>query len=267
MATDGRKATIIGCARASLLAFFAMAPVIAAAQPGRRTCASLPRSVANDHAPHDEGPSAGRCQRGVIRGAGASRLAQFVSLCRREARTSLPWRGRVIDKFVLAAAITIVAGIGRSHGQTTHCRNDEVVLFSALLEPEAKGRIVSLCADGLKNVQRLSYRFGRPGEIEMIFDAPNDGRFGVEGESSGIRSMIRTLHFERDDFTYGVAFHFTGPQDANVRVLVFKGKKLVASHGVVASSQQGSILRDEFLLIQDQPPVISIGKSELDFAK
>jgi hypothetical protein len=96
-------------------------------------------------------------------------------------------------------------------------------------------RIASLCADKGKSPWRLTYRFGRPGHVELTYPAP--------GETAAFRHAIISYSslggdavlFARGPITYAL-FYVLGHDTAFDGVVVRKGDTEVASLSCAAGS-------------------------------
>lgn len=124
---------------------------------------------------------------------------------------------------VLGLAVSVVHAAASSH-----CAADEEVVFSCRLQKSAK--VVSLCASknflAAPKTGRLTYRFGRPGAVELVFPKQTAGSSEQFLLFHYFRPDLDTteVSFVNNDFSYAIYKHFEAEsgersvQESGVRV-------------------------------------------------
>lgn len=143
---------------------------------------------------------------------------------------------------VYVAFTALCLGLASVHAEgslPSHCRGDEHGVLSAWMGPvhptEAgwrkteRGKLLSLCADMPKEpFSKLSYRYGRPGQVEFEVVASSASPFGIDSRSTSPHTGNDIVFFRNGSYTYYVAI--ATAQGRGVSLLVFKGSKEVVSH-------------------------------------
>ncbi|WP_348944172.1 hypothetical protein ABHF33_11930 [Chitinibacter sp. FCG-7] len=131
-----------------------------------------------------------------------------------------------------------------------------------------QGKLVSLCADQKKEpFTRLSYRYGRPGQIEMTVDATPSTPFIIANLSTGPRTGMDVIAFSRGEFSYYLAIN--GGQASGVHLQVFKGKKSIVDHfsgNHDGDDYQLGEAEIDFSGKQARSPVLKMGKLKHNLA-
>jgi len=98
---------------------------------------------------------------------------------------------------LLGAWLAAGAALAAEPAERTHCQPGEAVVFSCTVG----AKLASLC---LADNDRLSYRFGKPGAIELTY--PEPGTVGAFERSNALLygGGIVTVSFKRGEFEYGV---------------------------------------------------------------
>jgi len=143
---------------------------------------------------------------------------------------------------VYLAFTALCLGLSSVHAEgplPSHCRGDEHGVLSAWMGPvhptEAgwrntkRGKLLSLCADMPKEpFSKLSYRYGRPGQVEFEVVVPSASPFGIDSRSTSPHTGNDIVFFRNGAYPYYVSI--ATAQGRGVSWLVFKGSKEMVSH-------------------------------------
>jgi hypothetical protein len=91
-------------------------------------------------------------------------------------------------------------------------------------------KTVSLCAAGAAGrIDRLSYRYGAPGQVENEFSARSDnsGRFQGTVMPAAPRALVRQVWFDRGDVRYLISECVGGSCPYGAGLAVLQGEKLL----------------------------------------
>ena len=120
--------------------------------------------------------------------------------------------------FFSATAMGLVGGLAltgapQAQAQASLCSATEQVVFACRVKPSNK--LVSLCARDLGGkAASLQYRFGRPGQLELVHPKPAAGslaqfRYSHYGRYRVDRTEVR---FENQGVGYAVYFNYEGDE-------------------------------------------------------
>lgn len=88
------------------------------------------------------------------------------------------------------------------------------------------GKLLSLCTDREQEpFDRLVYRYGVPGTIDLEVGATKEAKFKFDFITSGPQTFENIIFFSKDGFTYYISI--ADGQGSGVRLAVFKGRKRV----------------------------------------
>ncbi len=98
---------------------------------------------------------------------------------------------------VLVAWLATGAALAAEPAERTLCQPGEALVFSCTVG----AKLASLCRSGN---DRLSYRFGKPGAVELAY--PNAGAIGAFERSNALLygGGIVTVSFKLGEFEYGI---------------------------------------------------------------
>lgn len=110
----------------------------------------------------------------------------------------------------------------------THCKADEKPYFSCM----AGKKTVSLCGEvAAGGIRKLTYRYGKPGNVELEFAATSAGapHFMATVEPDSPRAKVSEVWFDRGGFRYLLHTCEGGdcPYDAGLAVL--RGPRLLSN--------------------------------------
>lgn len=119
------------------------------------------------------------------------------------------------------------------------CATDEFAVLSAWMSPvlattggwrsTQRGKVLTLCADKqVEPFSKLSYRYGKPGQIELEVVAIEKSPFFLASRSTSPHTGNDIVFFRKGSFTYYVAI--ATAQGSGVSLHVFNGSRKVVSH-------------------------------------
>lgn len=152
-------------------------------------------------------------------------------------------RQTIVAFFVLALA---EAGVAQAAKAPNHCGAGEKVGFSC---PFKNGKVVSLCVDGAKQV---SYRFGKPGAIELTYPAKATPKKWFSAETNagvGIGAMTMFyFSFRNGEFEYSITSSFNRmTSESEQRLGVSRKGKSIATFNCVGEAEEAWGLVDPAL--------------------
>lgn len=140
-----------------------------------------------------------------------------------------------MKKYLFLPAVMIIAGaIPTAAMAQTHCRNDEVTLYSGRVGSVSSdgsivgSKYVSICSDRANRMGYIDYRFGRIGNVEMEVSAPSQGLAFYEHYYED-KTGWGVLSFKKGTTTYAFSICTGGMCSDMVRLMVFSGRKRVAA--------------------------------------
>ena len=118
----------------------------------------------------------------------------------------------------------------------SHCLPGETVFLSAKMKRAINtpkelifkdtGKVLSLCADQPRDpINKLSYRYGPIGSIELERVATKSNKFGYAELALGNRVSIDAYFFDVGEFTYYVTI--AGAMGSGISLEVYRGDKQV----------------------------------------
>lgn len=172
----------------------------------------------------------------------------------------------------------ILAGSSAWAELPSHCTESETAIVDAWVgktsatesgyKHSPNSKLVSLCADQAKEpFTRVSYRYGRPNQIEMALDATPSAPFTIANLSTGPRTGMDVIAFNRGEFSYYLAIN--GGQASGVQLQVFKGKQRIVDHfsgNHAGDDYQLGAVEIDFSGNQARSPVLKMGKLKHDIA-
>lgn len=160
----------------------------------------------------------------------------------------------------LAFLILVLASAGNASGAPpSHCTASEYAVVDAWMgdvvatpggwRNTRRGKLLSLCADRREEpFQKLTYRYGAPGQVELTAEAKGRAKFFVASTQTSPRTGDDLVFFKKGHFTYYIAMA-TG-QGHGVSLMVFQGK-----HRLVTDRFSGNYEGEDF----------SMGPARIDF--
>lgn len=128
----------------------------------------------------------------------------------------------------------------------TLCTHEDWVAFSAT--SQTNGKLVSIClAEGDDSTpSHLTYRFGKPDEVEMIY--PAEAKGWQDAFMLRIYTRARTtylkFHFQKDGFDYSI---LEGDDDGDyglwLRVMRLSDEKVLSEFPLVAATERFSLMQ------------------------
>lgn len=143
----------------------------------------------------------------------------------------------MIRYFQLLLIFSLFTGPATAASATpTHCLPDEYIVTNAWMGPvkatgggwknTKEGKLLSLCADKQSEpFEKLSYRYGVPGSVELEVVATESKRFFYYSRSTSPHTGEDIIFFSSRGYTYYVAI--AGGQGHGVFLRVYSGRKLV----------------------------------------
>ena len=138
-----------------------------------------------------------------------------------------------MKKYLLTAVMIIAAALPSAAMAQTHCRDDEVTLYSGRVGSVSSdgsivgSKYVSICSDRANRMGYIDYRFGRIGNVEMEVSAPSQGLAFYEDYYED-KTGWGVLSFKKGATTYAFSTCTGGMCSDMVRLMVFSGRKRVA---------------------------------------
>lgn len=119
------------------------------------------------------------------------------------------------------------------------CATDQFVVLSAWMSPviatsggwrsTQRGKVLSLCADKpAEPFSKLSYRYGKPGQIELEVAATERSPFFLASRPTSPHTGNDIVFFRKGSFTYYIAI--ATAQGSGVSLHVFNGSRKVVTH-------------------------------------
>lgn len=129
-------------------------------------------------------------------------------------------------RLLASLAVALLPGVARA-APVTQCHADETPYFSCV----TGAKIVSLCGAGQASaISRLTYRYGKPGQVELEFTATAGGpHFMATLEPDSPRAEVREVWFDRGDIRYLMHTCLGGDCPYRAGLAVLRGQRLLSN--------------------------------------
>jgi hypothetical protein len=137
----------------------------------------------------------------------------------------------MINKNLFATLALGLPMFATAQALPTHCQAGEVSLVNAVMgkggssDFKPNGKVLSVCADREKDPNRVAYRYGKVGSVELDQAATPQAKIAMEYRYLP-RTHLYSLWFTRGNLTYSVT-ECEGMCN-EVRIDVHQGKKRIA---------------------------------------